>query len=59
MTGFLVLSVLTYLAVQGQAQVASPAIPPNVLQEQVGLSEKASPCEKAVSTKPYRETSRY
>jgi hypothetical protein len=53
MTPFLlVLNFLACLAVRGGAQVASPAIPPDVLKEQVGLSENASPCEKAVSIIP-------
>lgn len=58
MTRFLLaVSLLTGLA---KAQVASPAIPPNVLQEQVGLSADAGNCEKAVSStsKPFK-TSRF
>jgi len=32
-----------------QAQIGTPVIPPDVLNEQVGLSESATACDKAVS----------
>ncbi|KAE9962605.1 hypothetical protein BLS_000124 [Venturia inaequalis] len=38
---------LTLLTTVVRAQVASPAIPPNVLQEQFGLNADAGNCEKA------------
>lgn len=43
---------LTLLTTVVRAQVASPAIPPNVLQEQFGLNADAGNCEKAVSQSP-------
>lgn len=39
----------TLLPTLATAQVASPAIPPKVLQEQVGSNPDAGSCEKAVS----------